>query len=97
MNLKRIQSFSIYGTARQDNGEPMDLTGYTLTSQIESDGDKTDLEAVVISAVDGLFRLDGSAVSLGVGSCKFDVRFSNGPIVDYSQTEKIDIDMAITQ
>lgn len=97
MILKKVQSFSIYGVAAAEDGSPLDLTGYNLASQIESGDSKVDLVAQVLSATDGTFRLDGTAAGLTVGTCKFDVKFTKDLIVDYSQTEKIEIAMAVTQ
>lgn len=97
MQIKIAQSFSIYGEAFTETGEPFDLTGYTLASQLEVNGSKVSLDAVVVTATEGAFRLDGTAENLPNGQARFDVRFTKGNIVDYSQTEKIELTMAVTQ
>jgi len=97
MAIKKGSSFSIYGTAFRPDGGVLDLTGYTLESTLVNGEIALPFSTVVLDAVNGEFRLDMQLGVMPSGWARFDVKFTNGPIEDHSQTEQFEITKAVTQ
>lgn len=97
MKLKKGQNFSIYGDAKNYDGSPLNLDGFTLSSNMVCSAHTIELTPVILNSEQGKFRLDGAIMLGAADSYKFDVKFSNGVIFDYSQTVTITATAAVTE
>lgn len=99
------QTFSYLGSAIDaETEEAYNLTGFTISGTFKKfDRAKTTFNVTVgngitiLDAVNGKFRLDIDTSALTSGVYKFEVKFDNGSIVDYSEVETLSIREAIAQ
>jgi hypothetical protein len=95
--FKRGDSFNLSGTVTDADDLPVDLTGYTITSQLRSQTGALiqTFTVTVTDAANGLYTISapatGTAPNTGtdiwpIGTAKFDVQFAVGAEVTSSET-----------
>jgi hypothetical protein len=102
---KRGDTLSLSCQWLDSDNNPIDLTGYTITSQVRAVGFVDDLTITVTSAVDGQFVLSATAtdtsswpVTSSQASRTFcDIQFQVGPNVVSSETFQVIVIEDITQ
>lgn len=100
VTIKQGASFSFTGTAT-DGAQPVDLTGYTLKSQVrDRNGTLVDTLGVTINnAVAGVFTVTATTGTLlyPIGTMELDIRLTHTPLVEYSETVLLEVRPSVTR
>lgn len=101
LEMKRGATFSA-GILYADSGVDVDLTGYTITSQVRQFGTLIQTMTVVISnqtTNTGEFTVSATATQTAdwpVGTLAWDIRLADGATIVYSKTFQILVDERVT-
>jgi hypothetical protein len=93
VTFKRGTSFGASIVYTPEVGGLANLIGVTVTSTI-IDADRNEFDLTVVMAVDGLSftaSYPGDTSDWGVGSARWDIKFSNNGSVFYSDTMRLDV------
>jgi hypothetical protein len=93
VTFKRGTSFGESVVWNPDAGGLANLIGVTVTSTI-IDSDRNEFELVVTVAGNGLSitaTYNGSTADWGVGTARWDIKFSNAGSIFYSETMRLDV------
>ena len=98
--IKQGATFGFTGVAT-DGINPMDLTGYTLKSQVrDRDGVLVDtLSTTVDSAIAGTFTVVASTGTLAypLGTLELDIRLTHSTAVEFSETVLLNVTPSVTR
>lgn len=93
VTFKRGTSFGASVVWNPETGGLANLIGVTVTSSI-IDADRNEFDLVVVVAGDGLSftaTYAGSTADWATGTARWDIKFSNGGSVFYSETMRLDV------
>jgi hypothetical protein len=93
VTFKRGTSFGASVVYTPEVGGLANLIGVTVTSTI-IDADRNEFDLVVVVAVNGLSftaTYPDSTSDWGIGTARWDIKFSNGGSVFYSETMRLDV------
>jgi hypothetical protein len=93
VTFKRGTSFAASTVWNPEVGGLANLIGVTVTSTI-IDADRNEFDLVVVVAGNGLSftaTYPNSTADWGIGTARWDIKFSNGGSVFYSETMRLDV------
>ncbi len=100
IEIKRGDQFSLDVTRLDENGDPVNLTGMTITSQVKNPGFVASLTVAITNAALGQFTLSASAAATATwppARLSGDVKYvAGGGIVRRSKTFTILVGKEIT-
>lgn len=99
VSIKRGDTFVMQGAYTDGNGAAIDLSSYTIQSEMVLDDERVALTATVLDAANGIYSLSLTAtqtaeLTVGVYSC--DIEYQVGGVVSSTDVFRISVKEDVT-